>query len=214
MPSINMIAARRAEKKKQEQHVKSLAYAVLAEIGLVFLAISILSLRLMTTNARAATLDGQLSKLEPKVIQIHDLQSKIAAITPKVAMLAGAKADTMFWYNGVSDISSCLSGKTWLTGLSTATASTATGFGGPGTAEANAPTVSLLGSAGNPDMVGDTILKLNTLPSLDKVELAFVQHQQIGTVDAVTFQMNVYLKPEPAAAAATPAVGGSDAVKS
>ena len=40
------------------------------------------------------------------------------------------------------------------------------------------------------------MLRMNQAPSLDHVDLAFVQQQKIGTADTVAFQMTVHLKPE------------------
>ncbi|MDQ2798500.1 MAG: hypothetical protein M3Y13_02530, partial [Armatimonadota bacterium] len=45
-------------------------------------------------------------------------------------------------------------------------------------------------------VVGETMLRMNQSPTLDHVELAFVQQQKIGDADAVGFQMTVHLKPE------------------
>ena len=76
----------------------------------------------------------------------------------------------------------------------------------PGAAGGDDPTLNISGIAMSQSVVGETMLRMNQSPSLDHVELAFVQQQKIGSMDAVGFQMTVHLKPE--AAAAKPAGKG------
>lgn len=204
MPSINIIAPRRAEKLRRERNLKNIVYAIIGEIAIVMLVIGFLVLRLAALTARTAELDGQIVKLQPKVTQIQKLQQETERLMPKVITLAGAKTDTLFWYNNISAIASCLPQSTWLTSLATGLPPLGTSET-PGSIAGSDPTLSIMGVATSHSDVGAAMLAMNQQPGLDHIDLGFDQAQKLGTTDTVTFAMTIHLKPEPAAA------GGGDA---
>jgi Tfp pilus assembly protein PilN len=210
MPSINMIAARRAEKRRQEQNIRKLLYGISAEIGCIVLAVSVLGVRHVTMHNHVIDLSDQIQKLEPKVNQIEALQKETAVLEPKVKTLDGAKADTLFWYSNLSAITGSLPQQTWLTALAVTNAGGAPA-GAPGSGAGADPTVNLSGVALNQTQVGEAMLRMNQTPGLDHIDLSYVQQQKTGSVDTVSFQMTVHLKPE---AAATAQGGSSDVKKS
>ena len=135
MPSINMIAARRAEKRRQEQNIRKLVYGIIAEIGVVVAATGALGTTFVRLNNQSADLSGQIRKLQPKVNEIQKLQQDAGRLQPKVETLDGAKADTLFWYSNLYAITNSLPPKTWLTSLGTGGAG---GGGRPGSRRRNA----------------------------------------------------------------------------
>lgn len=205
MPTINMIANRRAEKRRQEQNIRKLIYGISAEVGCVIIAVSVLSVRQMALRGQVVDLSAQIQNLQPKVNRIQDLQTQIAALQPKVQTLDGAKADTLFWYSNLYRITSSLPDKTWLTSLGVTS-----GGGAPGTAAGADPTVNISGVTVNQAMVGEAMLRMNQSPGMDHIDLSYVQQQKTGTADTVSFQMTAHLKPEPSAAKE----GSSDVKKS
>ena len=207
MPSINMIAARRAEKRRQEQNIRKLVYSIAAEAGATLVIVSVMVLRLTAINGHIADLSGEIAKLQPTVNQIQLMQKETQALQPKVATLDGAKADTLFWYNNLYAVTSCLPPKTWLTTLGTAGSG---GDGTPGTAGSGDPQFALSGVTLNQATVGTAILKMNLSPNLDHVDLASVTQQKTGATPTVSFQMTVHLKPE---VAPKSDAGGSDNVQ-
>ncbi len=202
MPSINMIAVRRQEKKRQEQNIRKLLYAILGEVGLVVAVAFVLTARILVTQNQIGRLSDRVNALQPSVTKIQQLQSETAELMPKVQTLDGAKADTLFWYKNFYVVTTSLPPKTWLTSIGT---SAGVGSGGgaattPGTADGEDPTLSLVGIAMSQAIVGEMMLRMNQAPSLDHVDLASVQQQKIGKTDTVGFQMTVHLTPESAAA--------------
>lgn len=195
MPSINMIAVRREDKRRQEQNTRKLLYAILGEIGLVIGVAFVMTARILVTQNQINKLSDRVNALQPSVTKIQQLQAQTAALVPKVQTLDGAKADTLFWYKNFYAVTTSLPPKTWLTSLATG-AATGTGTVTPGAAGGGDPTLNLVGVAMSQAVVGETMLRMNQAPSLDHVDLAFVQQQKLGTVDAVGFQMTVHLKPE------------------
>lgn len=196
MPSINMIALRREDKRHQERNARKLLYSIAGEIGVVLAVASVMTARILVAQSHVNDLSDQLRKLKPQVTQIQALQAQTVALQPKVDTLDGAKADTLFWYNNFYAVTASLPPKTWLTSLGTSAGAAASAT--PGTAGGTDPSLSLAGVAMTQAAVGQSMLQMNSAPSLDHVDLSFVQAQKIGTVNAVSFQMTVHLKPQAA----------------
>lgn len=205
MPSINMIAARRADKRRQEKNIRNLAYAIAGEIGATLVVISVMALHWTGVNSHIGSLQQQIHKLQPTVAEIQQMQKDTADMQPKVTTLAGARADTLFWYNGFYAVTSALPAQAWLTSLATAGGSDGAP---PGTVAAADPQLSLNGIALSEAQVGAVMLRMNQLSALDHVDLSSVNQQQQNGVATVTFQMTVHLKPE-AAPPGTATKGGT-----
>jgi Tfp pilus assembly protein PilN len=210
MPSINMIAGRRADKIRRENNLKNTVYAILVETGVVVLALGVLTIRVGAIHAQVAEFDGKIQSLQPKVNQIQKLQQETARLMPKVQTLDGAKQDTLFWYNSIFAVANSLPPKTWLTSLSTTGAAPADANTVPGQVSGKDPTILVSGIATTHATVGDAMLRMNQATQLDHVDLAFDQSQKVGKEDTVAFQMTIHLKPE----AAPDGKGGADVKKS
>ncbi len=210
MPSINMIALRRQEKRNQEKNARKLLYSIAGEISVVTAAAFVLAARILVTQGHLNDLGDQIAKLKPQVAQIQALQAQTAALQPKVDTLNGAKADTLFWYNNFYAVTDSLPPKTWLTSLGTGSGGGAAATAAaPGSSSGADPVLNLAGIAMSEATVGQSMLRMNQSPRLDHVDLSFVQSQKIGQTDAVSFQMTVHLKPE----AAPVTVNGPGTVK-
>lgn len=197
MPSINMIAARREEKRRGERNSRKLLYGIVGESGAVAVLAVVLVGRIVVMQGQVGELNNKVAKLKPRVTLIQQLQNQTAALVPKVQTLDGAKADTLFWYGGFYAVTTSLPAQTWLTALGTGTAPSATAPT-PGASSGADPTLNIAGVAMSQAAVGQAMLKMNQSHALDHVDLAFVQQQKIGTTDAVGFQMTVHLRPEAA----------------
>ena len=202
MPSINMIAARRAEKRRQEKNTQKLIYGILGEFGTVLIISSFMVAHLVQTHNRVAVLDDQIKVLQTKVDEIQRLQDETAALEPKVAALAQAKKDTLYWYTAFNNISSSLPNGTWLTSMGSAGNASSDGDAGG--------KLNLSGLASSQFVVGETMLRMNTFPTIGSVTLNNVAQSTYGTRPVVNFQMVVQLKP----AAATVTGGASNVQKS
>ena len=196
MPSINMIALRREEKRHQEKNARKLLYSIAGEVGVVAAVAFVLTARIVVTQGHINDLGDQLAKLKPQVAQIQSLQAQTVALQPKVDTLDGAKADTLFWYDNFYAVTDSLPAKTWLTSLSTGAGAGAPAAPTPGSNCGADPILNLAGIAMSEATVGQSMLRMNQSPRLDHVDLSFVQSQKIGKADAVSFQMTVHLKPE------------------
>jgi Tfp pilus assembly protein PilN len=212
VPSINMIAARRADKKKQEQNIRRLVYAIAGEVGGTLVIISILVGRMVLINGQISDLQHETVKLKPTVASIQNMQQETQQMQPEVATLAGAHGDTMFWYDGFYAVTSALPPQSWLTALSTSGA----GDAAPGAVAAGDPQLTLSGNTTEQSQVETAILQMNQLPGLDHVYLSSVTQEKVAGASKVTFQMTVHLKPEVAVTMVdtTPLAGGTNVQKS
>ncbi|HEY3328838.1 MAG TPA: PilN domain-containing protein [Capsulimonadaceae bacterium] len=206
MPSINMIAARRAEKRRQERNTQKLIYGIVTELGIILLVTSIMFGRLVTTRNHVQDLNDQIKSLQAKVDEIQHLQDTTASLQPKVATLTQARSNTLYWYTAVQNVSSSLPTDTWLTSMATTG-----GNSTAGAAPSAGATLNLVGMASSQFVVGATMMRMNTYPTIEQVTLNSVSQSTYGTKQAVSFNLVVQLKP---AATATPAVGGANVSKS
>jgi Tfp pilus assembly protein PilN len=193
-----MIAARRAEKHRLEQNTRKLVYGVLAELGLILVAVSFMLAQLITTQTHIGVLEAQIKNLQPKVDDIKQLESSATALQPKVQVLDTARGDTMYWYSAFQSLAQSLPSKTWVTSVTTA--GTPSGAATPGVpAAANSSgggTLTVAGVSSSQDEVGQAMLKINSFPNFDQAVLGSLQKSDIGKVSAVNFQMTIQLKPE------------------
>ena len=94
MPSINMIAPRRAEKRRLEHAMRRLALLILAELVFVVALGGWVFTKTITTRATIAEFNAQLQTLAPTIKPIQALENKASELQPKVDLLNGAMART------------------------------------------------------------------------------------------------------------------------
>lgn len=176
---INLIAARRAERRKLEfmrgALVRSMfGIAALAVMGVVFMTYSI-----QTTRSRIRDLDAQTAMLQTTVSKVEQLQGNMAAIQPKVATLLSAQNATNRWRAVLQEVGSSLPAKAWITSFAAQ----------PQPADSFVVT----GQAASHQKVGETILRLNKEPYMKSVDLHYTQSTTQGKV--VNFEMAGSLLP-------------------
>ena len=219
MPSINLIAARREEKRRLEQHIRRLIYAILGEVGAIVLVASLMLVKVMTERGQITQLDGQIGLLQGKVNEIQALEQQTAELKPKVAILNEARNNTLYWYTAMQTIVASLPNETWLTNINTGGdpsvgATPPAKTGGPGSsappapvvsAAGGGPTLTFAGQASDSDQVGMAMLKMNQFTNISTVTLNSVNEASSASgAKTMTFSMMVQLKPNTAADAATP----------
>ena len=220
MPSINLIAARRAEKHRLQQHIRKLIYALAAEAGVVLFIVSVLTLQLVNAQSHVGDLDTRIAKLKPQVDRIQQLEGETSQLQPKLTALNTARGTTLYWYTALQNVTSSLSTNAWLTELSTTgSPSAAAAPKGPGAAPAvgapiQAATINLNGVAVSQAEVGQTMLKMNQYPHFDQVQLNYATQALIGKKPTVNFQLTVLLHPTDDGAALGKGKGDGNVQKS
>ncbi|MDO8684939.1 MAG: PilN domain-containing protein [Armatimonadota bacterium] len=182
MPSINMIAIRRSEKKRFEANMRRLLVIILAEVVAGIILGGWFTVSMCNTRARIADLDIQLQKLRPTVRKIEDYEAATAKLRPKLELLEDAKTRTLRWRNMLAELSEVLPSDTWLTRLDTVVASGSDTTSG-------ATMVSLNGLSASQNQIGETMLRLNAYPDFERVDLHYTQSAAVGERQAIEFEI-------------------------
>lgn len=185
MPSINMIAPRRAEKRRVEQSMRKLAVLILAELVFVVALGGWVLTKTLTTRASIAELDAQMLTLAPKIKKIQELDSKTAALKPKVDLLNQAKDRTMRWYNTLDRLTQSVPASTWLTRISTTT--------NMGSKDL---VLNINGLTCEQARVGETMMRLHSNPDFKSVDLHYTQKGTQGKTQAVEFEIGASMQTE------------------
>lgn len=185
MPSINMIAPRRAEKKRLETNVSRLVLAIMVELAII-VSVSLLFVgQIIKTSSSISALNQQLDKITPRVNEINNFEKKSAALMPKIDTLNQAKVDTLRWCNVMNDLSVSLPSKTWLTRISTV----------PSQPETSDITVNLNGVSADQSLVGETMLRMHdAVRDFSTLDLHFTQNTTLGSVNAIEFEVAAGIK--------------------
>lgn len=188
MPSINMIAPRRAEKRRAERDMRRLAMVILAELVFAVCLGGYVCTKLWATRCQISDNQAQITKLQPQVREIERYESDTAQLTPKLGLLNQAKIRTMRWYNTLDKLTQSMPAQTYLTRLST----------GKGSPTDTTVTVSLTGVSSAQANVGEAMIRLQSVPDLQSVELHYTQKACVNTSPAVEFEIGAGMKPDKA----------------
>lgn len=182
MPNINLIAARREEKKRLERITRQLFFGFAGSVGVLFLMGTFLTARRLSVGADLADANAQMQKLQPTLDRIAEVEKQTSELKPKVETLQTAKLETLRWRSIFTVVSQSIPNSAWITSLSST--------GG------EAGVITLNGTASSQTLVGDTMSRLGTHPVFDKIDLVFTQStgDTQSPVQPVTFQINALLR--------------------
>lgn len=114
MPNINLIAARRAEKRRMERLTRQTFFGMTASImALVGLA-SWLTAQRLELGGRLAAAEKRMDRLKPALSEIDDIQRDMAEKKPKVETLETARLMTLRWCSLFNALSRSLPADTWV----------------------------------------------------------------------------------------------------
>lgn len=158
---INLIAARRAERRRLE----FIRGALVRGMGLVavatVLAIGFMTVSLQITRNRIADVDQQTASLQDTVHEVERLQTGMASLQPKVATLLRAQNATNRWRSVLHEVGSSLPQSTWITSF-VSRAAPNQGF-------------TVTGQTKSQSLVGRTMLNMNRQSNIEKVTLSYTQ---------------------------------------
>jgi len=182
MPSINMIAARRAEKKRLEKLVNTVFLVVIGEVVITLAVVAFMTARVHAANVAIRGLDVELTELQPTVNKIHGYEVEIKKLEPRLDLLSESREQTLLWYSVLQNLGRSMPEKTWLTSVSTARMQSAKA------GEASAPALTLAGESVSQRLVGETMLRLNKFPEFSRVDLDYTQE---GSRECNTLEFRV-----------------------
>ncbi|MDW8103746.1 MAG: PilN domain-containing protein [Armatimonadota bacterium] len=182
MPLINMIAERREQQARLVRYRRRLFAALLAEIAVLAGAFSFLVVGQLSLQARLQRAQQEIERLQPILNQIDQIERDTQALLPKLRTLTEAQQQTRYWYTTIEGIARSLPAEVWLTGIS----STQTQ---EGEKQRQVTQITLTGSTLTQQHVGEMMLRLNTIPTFEKVELRYTQQRTYNNLDAVDFEV-------------------------
>ena len=184
MPSINMIAPRRAEKRRVERDMRRLVVVIVVELVFAVALGGWVCTRLLTTRSRINDLDAQLAKLQPVVKQIADYETATKQLAPKMELLNQAKDRTMRWYNTLDRLTQSMPQSTYLTRLNT----------GKVDKDDTGIDVNINGISVSQARIGETMMRLHSVPDFNSVDLHYTQKATVGTATALEFEIGAQMK--------------------
>jgi len=171
MPSVNMIAARRAEKKRLEKLIYMTLVVIVGELAIMLAVMGFMTARVHADNSRIHGLDRDMARIQPTVDKIRKYESQIKELSPRLDLLSSSRDQTMLWHSVLQDLGRCMPEKTWLTSVATSVTSSSSSGG----KSAPATTLNLGGSSVSQQLVGEAMLRLNQCPEFEKVDLTYTQ---------------------------------------
>ncbi len=178
MPSINMIAPRRAEKRRMERDMRRLCLVIVGELVCAVALGGIVCTKIITTGKSINSLNAKIAQLQPTVREIEKNEEATKALKPKLDLLNQAKDDTMRWYNTLDRLTQSMPQSTYLTRLATGKAP-----------NQGAAAVNLTGISISQARIGEAMLRLADIPELDTVDLHFTQSSVINGSSAIEFEI-------------------------
>lgn len=185
MPNINLVAARREEKRQITTLSRQLFVGLIASGAILFAAIAGWGIVLTSQGAQMRELDAKLAELQPKIDRIEQRKRDIAALKPKVDTLDNARISSLRWRAFMNTLADATPSYVYYTSVTT---------GGDSTN----PTVSLKGMAPSNAIVGEVAQRLsnNGNSMVEGVEILQVTNSSApeDPVQKVTFDMNLFLR--------------------
>ncbi len=194
MSSINMIAARRAERKRSERQVRIAAMVVLCELVALFAIASFMTARIYAASGTIRQLDRKLVKILPTVEKIKAYEAETKKLQPKVDLLADSCERTLVWYSLMQNLGRSVPENTWLSSINSVRSVPAKGTD---SSEPQPPktTVNLRGTSVNQRLVGETMLRLNQYSGLERVDLNYTQSGRSQALNTIDFEIATLLAP-------------------
>ena len=157
MPNINLIAARREEKKRLERVASQLFVSLGASVGALLLLASFMGARHFQMNSELAGADQRMQKIQPTLDEIDRIEKERNALIPKLDQLEAAKVQTLRWQAVFLALSKATPSNTWLSQVSSS--------------EGDSPTITLEGQTDNEHLVSDIVQALTRDPVFQAVDL-------------------------------------------
>lgn len=182
MPFINMISERREQQARLIRRRKQLLTVLLAEVAVLAGTFTLLGMGTMSLQARLNRAQQEIKRLQPTLELIAKTERDTQALMPKLRTLTEAQEHTQRWYATINGIARCLPADVWLTGISSSQTQ-------DGDKKRQTTVITLTGSTLTQQQVGEMMLRLNTIPTFEKVELHFTQQRSYNNFETVDFEL-------------------------
>ncbi|GBC94337.1 hypothetical protein HRbin16_00118 [bacterium HR16] len=182
MPLINMISERREQQARLIRNRKRLLTVLLAEVSVLAGIFSFLGVGTMSLQTRLERAQREIKRLQPTLDLIAKTERDTQALMPRLRTLTEAQQHTQRWYATINGIARCLPADVWLTGISSSQVQDSEKKG-------QTTLITLTGSTLTQQQVGEMMLRLNTIPTFEKVDLHFTQQRSYNNFETVDFEV-------------------------
>ncbi|GIV17354.1 MAG: hypothetical protein KatS3mg022_2789 [Armatimonadota bacterium] len=182
MPLINMISERREQQARLIRNRKRLLTILLVEVSVLAGIFSLLGVGVISLQTRLHRAQREIERLQPTLDRIAKIEHETQALIPKLRTLTDAQQHTQRWYATINGIARCLPADVWLTGISSSQVQDSEKKG-------QNTLITLTGSTLTQQQVGELMLRLNTIPTFEKVELHFTQQRSYNNFETVDFEV-------------------------
>jgi len=198
MPNINLVAARREEKRNVTTLSRQLFMGLIGSGVVLFGVLAWSGIAATTQGSEIRRLDAELSKLAPQLEKIKQRDADIAALTPRVETLDNARISTLQWHELLGILAQATPNTVYYTGITTGKeGETATvNLKGVAPSQNIAATLSQDLNKNGTSLFSDIVIKGTTNGSAPE-----------DPVQKVVFDMNLYLRPVSLAEPAAPTSG-------
>lgn len=183
MVSINMIAARRAERLRLSQATRILSFGVCAALGLLLCVSGVMVGRVVAVGVATRHVEAELVKLQPTIERINAIDRERLLLQPQITVLDDAVTNTMRWHRVMADLQRSIPPQTWLTNLSVERQ------------QEGQERVRLSGVTVSQKLVGEAMLRLNQNQLYNGIDLHYTQSGKVGERTTVEFELAAHLKP-------------------
>ncbi|MCS6830516.1 MAG: PilN domain-containing protein [Armatimonadota bacterium] len=182
MPLINMISERREQQARVSRTRKRLLAVLLTEISVLAGVFSFLGVGTMSLQTRLQRAHEEIQRLQPTLDQIAQIERETQALMPKLRTLTDAQQHTQRWFATINGIARSLPADVWLTGITSAQVQDSE-------KKSQSTLITLTGSTLTQQQVGEMMLRLNTIPTFEKVELHYTQQRSYNNFETVDFEV-------------------------
>jgi Tfp pilus assembly protein PilN len=171
MPSINMIAPRRADKLRRERDMRRLVFVIMAEMIVAVALAGWVVFDVHSMKTEAQSLQKQIDQLQPIVNEINQYNTATTKLQPKLKLLNDAMSITMRWYNTLSKLTQSMPASTYLVKVASTEDNTSSSNKGDDTQRK----VLISGVSSTQTLVGETMLRIQSIPDITDVQLHFTR---------------------------------------
>ncbi|MDI6828223.1 MAG: PilN domain-containing protein [Armatimonadota bacterium] len=191
MPSINMIAVRRQERKRLERQIRIASLILLCEILFATALFSFMTARIHSLNVRLAGLNNDLKRIQPTVDKIKFYEQETKKLEPRLNLLAESRESTLLWYTVLQDLARSMPQSTWLCSVTTSKPAPSGNSEDQSSNIKNepTPTMNMKGTTASQALVGETMLRLNSFPEFSKVDLSYTQKASSNEYEGLDFEI-------------------------
>jgi len=181
MPLINMISEHREQQARLIRRRKQLLSVLLLEVGLLAGVFSFLMAGNLALQARLDRVQREVQRLQPSLELVAKIERETQELMPRLRTLTEAQQHTQRWYATINGIARCLPADVWLTGISSTQVQQSD--------RGQATQITITGSTLTQQQVGEVMLRLNTIPTFESVELHYTQQRNYNNLEAVDFEV-------------------------